>query len=307
MTLRLKDLTEEEQLYHGSNACPGCGAYLGLRLALKTLGKNTIIINPTGCISACCMMGETKVPFFHPLFGNAASIAGGMDSGLMMTGEREGKNILVYGGDGGTADIGLQALSGAVERGHDFIFICYDNESYMNTGGQRSSTTPFGALTSTTPMGRVAKGESRPLHFRKNMPAIMQAHGAPYVATASIAYPLDYLRKVQKASRIKGPAYIHLYASCPPGWGVESSHSIKVARLAVETGFFPLYEIIDGTKTFTVEIRNKKDIKEYLNIQRRFRYLAKDQEFVRMMNEQVQRNLPSSEPEGTKVESTTSG
>lgn len=300
MTLKLKELNDEEQLYHGSNACPGCGAYLGLRMALKALGKNTILINPTGCISACTMMGETKVPFFHPLFGNGGAIAAGMDSGLRMIGKRADKNILVYGGDGGTADIGLQALSGAVERGHDFIFICYDNESYMNTGGQRSSTTPFGALTSTTPMGKVARGESRSPQFRKNMPEIMLAHRAPYVATASIAYPLDYIQKVQKAAEIKGPAYIHLYASCPPGWGVETSHSIKVARLAVETGFFPLYEIVDGEKTFTVKIRKKKDIAEYLNIQRRFRYLAKDREFLKLMNEEVRRNLRAQPPE-TKI------
>jgi pyruvate ferredoxin oxidoreductase beta subunit len=299
MALKLKDVTDEEQLYHGSNSCPGCGAYLGLRLALKTLGKNTIIINPTGCISACCMMGETKVPFFHPLFGNAASIVGGVDSGLRMLGKREGKNLLVYGGDGGTADIGLQALSGAVERGHDFIYICYDNESYMNTGGQRSSTTPFGALTSTTPMGSAAKGESRLPQLRKSMPAIMLAHGTPYVATASIAYPLDYIQKVQTASEIQGPAYIHLYASCPPGWGVEPSHSIKVARLAVETGFFPLYEIVDGEKTFTVKIRKKKNITEYLEIQRRFRYLAKDHKFLKIMKEEVRRNLQPP-PSGTK-------
>jgi pyruvate ferredoxin oxidoreductase beta subunit len=185
-------------------------------------------------------------------------------------------------------------LSGAVERGHDFIYICYDNQSYMNTGGQRSSTTPFGALTSTTPMGKTARGEKRPPEFRKSMPAIMLAHGTPYVATASIAYPLDYIQKVQKAAEIRGPSYIHLYASCPPGWGVDPSHSIKVARLAVETGLFPLYEIVDGEKTFTVKIPKKKDIKEYLEIQRRFRHLTKDHEFLRIMKEEVRRNLHSS-------------
>ena len=297
--MRLKDLTDEEHLHLGSNSCSGCGAYLGLRLALKVLGENTIIVNPTGCISACTMMGETKVPFFHPLFGNAGSIISGMDTGLRVLGKREGKHLLVYGGDGGTADIGLQALSGAIERGHDFVYICYDNESYMNTGGQRSGTTPYGSLTSTTPMGKKIQGESRPAHYRKDVPEIVRAHGAPYVATASIAYPLDYMQKVLKAAEIEGPTYIHLYASCPPGWGVEPHYSIKVARLAVETGFFPLYEIKEGHKTTTVKIRERKDIKEYLTIQRRFRHLAQNQDALKLFNKIVERNLPRSEQKTT--------
>lgn len=298
MTMRFKDLTDEEQLHYGSNACSGCGAYLGLRLALKVLGKHTIIVNPTGCISACTMLGETKVPFFHPLFGNAGSIVSGMDSGLRILGRRKGKHLLVFGGDGGTADIGLQALSGAIERGHDFIFICYDNESYMNTGGQRSGTTPYGALTSTTPLGRKVQGESRPEHFRKDLPEIMRAHGAPYVATASIAYPLDYMQKVKTASEIEGPTYVHLYASCPPGWGVEPRHSIKVARLAVETGFFPLFELKGGHRTTTVKPRDRKDIREYLKIQRRFRHLTQNQAALKLFDEVVRRNLPRTEPKG---------
>lgn len=297
MTLRFRDLSDEELLHFGSNACAGCGAYLGLRLALKVLGKDTIIVNPTGCISACTMMGETKVPFFHPLFGNAGSIVSGMDAGLRMLGKRGGKNLLVFGGDGGTADIGLQALSGAIERGHDFIFICYDNESYMNTGGQRSSTTPYGAITSTTPLGRKTQGETRPAHFRKDMPEIVRAHGAPYVATASIAYPLDYMQKVKRASEIQGPTYIHLYASCPPGWGVDARNSIKVARLAVETGFFPLYEIKDGHKTTTVKVRDRKEIAEYLKIQRRFNHLAQNQEALKLFEEVVTRNLSKHDAE----------
>jgi pyruvate ferredoxin oxidoreductase beta subunit len=294
MTIKLKDLTDEEQLHHGSNACAGCGAYLGLRLALKVLGKNTIIVNPTGCISACTMLGETKVPFFHPLFGNAGSIASGIDCGLKALGKRSGVHLLVFAGDGGTADIGLQALSGAIERGHDFIFICYDNESYMNTGGQRSSTTPYGAATSTTPPGKNAQGENRPPQFRKDLPEIVRSHGAPYVATASIAYPVDFMQKVKRASEIQGPTYIHLYASCPPGWGVEPRYSIKVARLAVETGFFPLYEIKDGHKSTTVKIRDRKDIKEYLKIQRRFRHLVQNQQALKLFNEAVQQNISRS-------------
>jgi pyruvate ferredoxin oxidoreductase beta subunit len=296
MNVKLKDLTDEELLHQGSNACAGCGAYLGLRLALKALGKNTIIVNPTGCISACTMLGETKVPFFHPLFGNGGSIVSGMDAGLKAIGKRKGKNLLVFGGDGGTADIGLQALSGAIERGHDFIFICYDNESYMNTGGQRSGTTPFGAVTSTTPLGKKVQGESRPHNYRKDLPEIIRAHGAPYVATASIAYPLDYIKKVNTAAAIEGPAYIHLYASCPPGWGVEPRHSITVARLAVETGFFPLYEIKDGRKTTTVKVGKRKDIKEYLQIQRRFRHLLQNQGALKSFKEIVERNMSRPEP-----------
>ncbi len=280
MRIRMRDLSDEEMLYHGSSGCPGCGAYLGFKLALKVLGPRTMVINSTGCISACTLFGNTKVPFFHPLFNNVAAVAGGIDVGLDVRKKRDGVNVLVYSGDGGTADIGLQALSGAVERGHDFVYICYDNESYMNTGGQRSGTTPFAASTSTTPAGKKSLGETRPFGRRKDMVEIIKAHGAPYVASASIGYPFDYMGKVKKAASIKGPSYIHLHATCPTGWGVEPKYTVEVARLAVQCGLVVLREAENGVQRVTVVPKERIDVTEYLKYQRRFRHIKDDEEAI---------------------------
>ncbi len=280
MPPKIKNLPDDEMLFHGSPGCAGCGAYLGLKLALKILGPKTMVINPTGCVTACTMYGNTKVPFFHPLFNNVASIASGIDAGLEVLGKRDGVNILVYSGDGGTADIGLQALSGAVERGHDLVYICYDNESYMNTGAQRSGTTPFGASTSTTPAGKRSVGETRPFARRKDMVEIIKAHGAPYVASASIGYALDYMEKVKKAASIKGPSYIHLHATCPTGWGVDSKYTVEVARQAVRCGMIILREIENGVQRVTVAPKKIIDVIEYLKYQRRFRHIMDNDEVI---------------------------
>ncbi len=280
MPPKIKNLPDDEMLFHGSPGCAGCGAYLGLKLALKILGPKTMVINPTGCVTACTMYGNTKVPFFHPLFNNVASIASGIDAGLEILGKRNGVNILVYSGDGGTADIGLQALSGAVERGHDLVYICYDNESYMNTGSQRSGTTPFGASTSTTPVGKRSVGETRPFARRKDMVEIIKAHGAPYVASASIGYALDYMEKVKKAASIKGPSYIHLHATCPTGWGVDSKYTVEVARQAVRCGMIILREIENGVQRVTVAPKKIIDVIEYLKYQRRFRHIMDNDEVI---------------------------
>jgi pyruvate ferredoxin oxidoreductase beta subunit len=239
-----------------------------------------MVINPTGCISACTLFGNTKVPFFHPLFNNAASIASGIDAGLEVLGKRDDVNILAYSGDGGTADIGLQALSGAVERGHDLVYICYDNESYMNTGAQRSGTTPFAASTSTTPAGKRSVGETRPFARRKDMVEIIKAHGAPYVASASIGYALDYMEKVKKAASIKGPSYIHLHATCPTGWGVDSKYTVEVARQAVRCGMIVLREVENGVERVTVVPKKIIDVMEYLKYQRRFRHIMDNDEVI---------------------------
>lgn len=287
--MRLTEVTDEELLHHGGMACPGCGAYLGLRLALKALGKNTILFNVTGCIATTLIMGVTKIPMIHTLFENGPAIASGVDYGLTATGKREGINLLVYAGDGGTADIGLQSLSGAIERGHNFVYICYDNESYMNTGGQRSGTTPFGAITTTTPEGKKIKGETRPIQLRKDMVEIVAAHGTPYVASASIAYPLDFMEKVKKAAETEGPAYIHLFATCPTGWGADPAKTIEIARLAVQTGMINLFEIIDGERKITVRIRKRKPVEEYLKLQRRFKPLLEDKEALKALQDFVDR------------------
>ena len=280
MAIKMKDLSDEEMLFHGSPGCPGCGAYLGLKLALKILGPKTMVINPTGCITACTMFGNTRVPFFHPLFNNAAAIAGGIDTGLEVKGKRDTVNLLVYAGDGGTADIGLQALSAATERGHNIIYVCYDNESYMNTGGQRSGTTPFAASTSTTPAGRRSIGEPRPFVRKKDMVEIMKAHGAPYVASASIGYGFDYMEKVKKAASIKGPSYIHLHATCPTGWGVDTKYSVKVARQAVKCGMVILREVENGVQRVTVTPKKIIDVTEYLENQRRFRHIMGNDKII---------------------------
>jgi pyruvate ferredoxin oxidoreductase beta subunit len=212
------------------------------------------------------------------LFNNVAAVAGGIDVGLDVRKKRDGVNVLVYSGDGGTADIGLQALSGAVERGHDFVYICYDNESYMNTGGQRSGTTPFAASTSTTPAGKKSLGEARPFDRRKDMVEIIKAHRAPYVASASIGYPFNYMGKVKKAASIRGSSYIHLHAPCPTGWGMDSKYTVEVARLAVQCSLVVLRESENGVQRVTFVPKERIDVTEYLKYQRRFRHIKDDEE-----------------------------
>ncbi|MDN5344052.1 MAG: pyruvate ferredoxin oxidoreductase beta subunit [Clostridia bacterium] len=275
MAISLKSLPEEEFVAPGRGGCAGCPAVLGARMASKVLGKNTIQVTSTGCM--CVNYGyyaATRFPFVHTLFENAGSIISGIDAALKARGEREGINLFAYCGDGGTVDIGLQALSGAVERGHRFLYICYDNEGYMNTGTQRSGATPPGARTSTTPVSEISPGEGRPFRRKKDMVRIMAAHGIPYAASASLAYPLDYLRKIKKAIAIDGPTFIHLQSPCLNGWGLAESQGVAVARLAVETCVFPLYEVEEGrVLNINVKPREKKPVTEYLQVQGRFRHL----------------------------------
>jgi pyruvate ferredoxin oxidoreductase beta subunit len=291
---KIKDLTDEEYLHHGSLACAGCGALLTFRLVLKALGPDTITINSTGCMAVVMQMAVPKIPHFHVLFENGPAVMSGVEEALDIMGKRGDTNLLVVAGDGGTADIGMGSLSGAVERGHDFIYLCYDNESYMNTGGQRSGTTPFGAATTTTPVGSVVKGESRPMELRKDVPEIMIAHGAPYVATASIGYPLDLIDKVKKAATVRGPSYVHVFASCPAGWRSDAKHSVKLAKLAVQTGLVSLFEYEDGKRTFQHVPEKRKPLKEYLELQGRFKHLLDDEKALRRLEEYVERKSQSS-------------
>ncbi|MFQ6060638.1 MAG: thiamine pyrophosphate-dependent enzyme [Thermoplasmata archaeon] len=288
---KIKDLTNEEYLHHGSLSCAGCGAILTLRHVLKALGQNTIVINSTGCMAVIMQMAVPKTPHFHVLFENGPAVVSGIEQALDILGKRNGTNLLVVAGDGGTADIGMGSLSGAVERGHDFIYLCYDNESYMNTGGQRSGTTPFGAATSTTPVGRIVRGESRPMELRKDVPEIMIAHGCPYVATASVGYPLDLIDKVKKAAGVRGPSYIHVFSSCPSGWRVEPRYTVRLAKLAVQTGFIVLFEYEKGKRTFQYLPKRRKPIREYLELQGRFSHLLDDEESIRRMEEFIERRL----------------
>ncbi len=270
------EISDKEFLAPGHRACAGCGATIGVRLALKVLGKNTVAISATGCLEVITTpYPETawEIPWMHVAFENAAAVASGVEAALKSQGKTD-TTVVVFGGDGGTADIGLQALSGAMERGHNLIYICYDNEAYMNTGIQRSGATPFGASTTTSPHGKESFGEDRP---KKNMPMIMAAHGVPYVATASISYPEDFMKKVKKAAEVEGPAYIHLQQPCTTGWGYNPSKTIELGRLAVETGSWILYEIEEGEFKVTYRPIQRKMVNEYLNAQKRFKHLT-DQE-----------------------------
>jgi pyruvate ferredoxin oxidoreductase beta subunit len=244
-----------------------------MRMALKALGKNVIISHATGCmevISTPYPETSWRVPWIHVAFENAAAVASGVDAALKTLGKKDIKAVAIAG-DGGTADIGLQALSGMVERGQNVLFLCYDNEAYMNTGIQRSGSTPYGAWTTTTPAGKVLRGEDRP---KKNIPAIIAAHGAPYVATASVAYPVDYIKKVKKAASIGGPTYIQVHCPCPPGWRFDSSKTIEIAKLAVLTGMWNLYEIENGEFKLTFKPPKRRPVGDYLKPQRRFRHLS---------------------------------
>ncbi|HID60388.1 MAG TPA: pyruvate synthase subunit beta [Hadesarchaea archaeon] len=276
----MKGIPEAELLAAGHRACAGCGCVLALRYALKALGRNAIISMPTGCMEVVTTpYPETawKVPWIHVAFENAAAVASGVSRALKVLGKQGVKSVAI-GGDGGTVDIGLQALSGAVERGENFLYICYDNEAYENTGIQRSGATPYGAWTTTTPIGRVKRGEDCP---KKDMPAIIAAHGVPYVATASVAYPLDYIKKVRKAASIRGPTYIHVHAPCVLGWRIDSSKTIEVAKLAVLTGMWNLYEIDGGELRVTLKPPKRKPVAEYLKVQGRFKHLT-DEEIVKI-------------------------
>jgi pyruvate/2-oxoacid:ferredoxin oxidoreductase beta subunit len=240
-----------------------------MRYALKALGKDTMVVLPACCWSI--IDGEfphscLQVPLLHTAFETAAAASSGVRAALKAHG-RDDITVMAWAGDGGTFDIGVQALSGAVERDEDFIYVCYDNEGYMNTGIQRSSSTPYGAWTTTTPVDAFEKAH------KKNMVDIMVAHQIPYTATACIAYPEDLIRKMQKAKGIRGAKFIHVLSPCPPGWRHPPGSTVKLARLAVETNVFPLYEVEYGKYTINRKPR-KKPARDYLALQGRFRHVS---------------------------------
>lgn len=287
---KAKNLPKEELLAPGHRACQGCGEVLALRMAMKALGKDVIVCMATGCmeiITTPYPQTAWKVPWIHIAFENPASVASGIESAMKVL-RRKGKiskkhvDIVAVGGDGATSDIGLGWISGAFERGHDFTYICLDNEAYMNTGVQRSSCTPYGAMTTTSPPGKKSIGQ---VTWKKNVPGIAVAHNIPYVATASPAYFLDLMNKVKKAALVKGPAYIHIYSPCPTGWGSAPERSIEFAKLVVETRVFPLYEVIEGRYIMSRKISKPKPVQEYLKGQRRFRHL--DEEHIAYIQQRV--------------------
>ncbi|RLF22964.1 MAG: pyruvate ferredoxin oxidoreductase [Thermoprotei archaeon] len=283
MALSIPKLPREEPLAPGHRLCSGCAAPLVVKLTFKALrpGERMVAVVPTGCLEvATTIYPETawKCPFIHVAFENAAAVASGIEAGfkvLIRKGKYKGKMpyVVVFGGDGGTFDIGLQALSGMLERGHKVLYICYDNEAYMNTGIQRSGATPYRAWTTTSPVGRKIPGKPQ---FKKNIVAIAAAHEIPYAATASIAYWADFITKVRKALDAEGPSFIHVLAPCPRGWRYDPRLTITVARLAVETRFAPLYEVEYGRKVrITVKVPRPKPVTEYLKIQGRYAHLLR--------------------------------
>jgi len=266
-------IPEEEIMSPGHLACQGCGASLAMRYVLKTLGRKTILSIPACCwavIDGPFPYSAAGVPVHHCAFETAAATASGVSHALKQSGQDDVTSV-AWAGDGGTFDIGLQALSGAAERGDNMIYIVYDNEAYMNTGIQRSSATPHGAWTTTTPGKHFKKGR------KKNIMEIMAAHDIPYCATANIAYPEDLLKKIQKAKEIKGMRFIHIYAPCPTGWKHPPDITIKIARLATVTNVFPLFEVEEGIYKINKTIKNPKPVSEYLKIQGRFRHLSDDE------------------------------
>jgi len=263
---------EKSLLAPGHRACAGCAMPTTIKLVLDAAGPNTIVVSPTGCLevtttpfpeSAWC------VPWIHSLFENASAVASGVE--VMLKRKKKDANVIVIAGDGSTFDIGMGSNSGMFERGHRVLYVCYDNEAYMNTGVQRSGSTPFCVHTTTTPSGSCSQGNPLP---KKDMPAIALAHKVPYVATASVAYPVDLRRKVKKALQVDGPSYIQVNSPCITGWTFDTGTMIQIARLAVETGLWPLTEYENGELTAVMKVRMPKPV-EYLRLQGRYKHLFK--------------------------------
>jgi pyruvate ferredoxin oxidoreductase beta subunit len=283
----------------GHRACQGCGEALGARYALdaamRAAGGKLVAVNATGCLEVFTTpYPETswQIPWLHSLFGNAPAVAAGVAAGLRVRGRDEVK-VVAQGGDGGTVDIGFGCLSGMFERNDDVLYICYDNEAYMNTGVQRSSATPPTARTATTPALGDAPGNV--FGTGKNLPQIAIAHNIPYVATASVADLHDLEAKVTKATEIRGARYIHIMVPCPLGWGSASEDTIRVARLAVESGLFPLFEAEHGAVVSVGKIRRQVPVEDYLRLQRRFAHLfkkdAEDRERIAAIQRMADANI----------------
>jgi pyruvate/2-oxoacid:ferredoxin oxidoreductase beta subunit len=272
--MSIRDLSEEEVMWPGNPACQGCGGSIVGRLIFKALGRNSARVEVASCAPGFM---NIRVPsFFGPAFEGAAAFMTGLARGYKIIGRED---IVVAGliGDGGTVDIGFQGLSGAAERNENVFWFTYDNEAYMNTGGQRSSATPEFASTSTTPVAKMSRGKTSE---KKNVPMIVALHHVPYVATASVAYPEDLTAKIIYGKELHGFRYMHINSPCPTGWGTDPKDTIKIARLAVESGLWPLYEMIDGRHfKLTYKPRELKPVSETLKIQGRFRHL-KDEEIT---------------------------
>jgi len=275
-------LAEKKSLLtSGHSMCAGCGAPIIVRAVLSVSGKNTVVSNATGCLEVATTIYPTSawnVPWIHNTFENAAATISGVESAYQFLKKKrkikEKINFIAFGGDGGTYDIGLQSLSGALERRHRFLYVCYDNEAYMNTGNQRSSATPLGSATSTTPAGSVKSGKEI---IRKSLTEIAAAHKLEYVAQASVHNLVDLTNKVKKALDCNGPSLITVIQPCPTNWGFPTDMTIYLAKAAAETCFWPLYEIENGKYHVTYMPKEKKPVEEFMKMQKRFAHLFKPQ------------------------------
>lgn len=296
MPIDIKTFARTEQLFTpGHRACAGCGATIILRLVLETSGKNTVVCFATGCmevVSTIFPYTAWDVPYLHVGFENAAAALSGVEKAYVAK-KKKGKieekiNFIAFGGDGGTYDIGLQALSGVMERRHNLLYICYDNGAYMNTGIQRSSATPFGAYTTTSPVGKKIPGK---LQLRKELTEIIASHNIPYLAQASPSHWQDLIEKVKKALSIEGPKFMNILSPCPVGWYYPTHETIKIAKLAVETKFWPLFEIENGVHRVTVKPRKFKPIEDFLKSQGRFSHMLTEENkwMVEKLKEEIEK------------------
>ena len=293
----LKELSKKEDILSGGHRlCAGCGASIVVKQVLSALDDPVVVVNATGCLEVATTIypyPSWRSPFIHNAFENAAATISGAEA-MFRSLKKQGKidkeiKFIAFGGDGGTYDIGVQSLSGALERGHNFIYVCYDNEGYMNTGIQRSSATPRGAWTTTTPAGKVTPGKTQ---YRKDLTAVVVAHNIPYVAQASIWRWNDLIEKSRKAFYIDGPAFINVLSPCPRGWRFDSKDTIELAKLAVQTNFWPLYEVEQGKWKLNYRPKERKPVKEWMESQGRYKHLFRpeNEHIIKEIQEDIDKN-----------------
>ncbi len=299
-SINIKELVKTRpKLLQGHRHCPGCAAPIIVKLVLSAINEPVVIVNATGCLQVATTIfpyTSWEVPWIHNAFENAAATASGIEAAFKALKRRgaindDKVNLVVFGGDGGTYDIGFQSLSGMIERGHNVLYVLYDNEAYMNTGIQRSGGTPYGASTTTSPHGAVIPGK---LQHKKPIAEIIVSHRAPYVATATPAHWVDLINKVKKSLSISGPKFIHVLSPCPRGWRHDASMTIEICRLAVDTCYFPLWEYEKGVWRLTDRslaiAKNpalKKPILEFLKVQERYRHAVSEDEIVKELQAYV--------------------
>ncbi|HHY35821.1 MAG TPA: hypothetical protein GX510_09390 [Firmicutes bacterium] len=284
---RSRDVRDDEILAPGHRACPGCGTAIAIRTVMRVVGRRVIVVTATGCLETFTSphgYSAWEVPWVHSLFENAPAVASGVAAALRYLG-RTGVPVVAIGGDGSSFDIGFGALSGMLERGDDVLYVCYDNEGYMNTGFQRSGATPYGASTSTTPAAAGSLGKTE---HKKDLARLVLDHDIPYVATASIAFPADLMAKVRRALAIKGPRYIQIHCPCCLGWGFDPSETVRIARLGVQCGLVPIWEQERNTPRKSLAVRNPVPVEEYLRAQKRFSHLFDGSEEGRRVIREIQ-------------------